>query len=445
MKCYLETFGCQMNMSDSEVVRGHLESHGFVMVDAPEDADVLLLNTCSIREHAEVRALGRLTDLYRHKRYGRGRILGVLGCVAQHHAKRIPEMLPGVDLVLGPDNYRDLPAALHRLAGGRRGVFRRARLDRRETYDGIRPRRRRGASAWVQVMRGCDRFCAYCIVPYVRGRERSRDVRSVLSEVEAAVLDGIPEVVLLGQNVNAYAWRGVGFPELLRRTARVPGIRRVRFMTSHPVNFTPETIAAMRDSGPVCNALHLPLQSGSDRILRAMNREYTVEEYIRKIDRLRAELPDVSLSTDLMVGFPGESESDFRMTLDVVRRIEFDSAYMFRYSPRRGTKAASYPGQVPDRVASNRLAELIAVQKEITARRFRCMVGSEVQVLVEGSARRGEGMLLARTEGDKTVVFPGRGEAVGTFLQIRIIDSTGATLIGERTDAVRRKAAGAHA
>jgi tRNA-2-methylthio-N6-dimethylallyladenosine synthase len=441
MKCYLETFGCQMNLSDSELVRGSLESHGFIMVDAPEEADILLMNTCSIRQHAEDRALGRLSDLYRYKKYGHGKVLGVLGCLAQHYGNRLAHLSTGVDLVMGPDSYRNLPDVLLRLTRGRLDLYRNTRLDREEMYDGIRPCRKRGVSAWVQVMRGCDRFCAYCIVPYVRGRERSRSIREITAEVSVVARSGISEVILLGQNVNAYRDGEVDFPGLLRRTARIPGIRRLRFITSHPKNFTVAMIDAMASSETICNAIHLPLQSGSDRVLRLMNRGYTVTDYIRLIDRLREEIPSVAVSTDLMVGFPGEREEDYRSTLNAVCEIGFDSAYMFKYSSRKGTKAADFSDPVPPGLATERLARLIEIQKEITAHKNRKLIGSVLPVLVEGAARRGDGFLIARTDGGKMVVFRGNGESVGTFLSVRIIDSTGATLIGRPAETGKRDAA----
>jgi len=431
MKYYLETFGCQMNSSDSEIIRGRLEESGYEPVDSPEEADVLLLNTCAVREHAEVRAIGRLTDLYRYKRYGRGRVLGILGCIAQHYGEKMIKIVPGVDLVIGPDNYRDLPRVLDSLFQGDRDFCRNVRLDRNEMYDGIRPRRMNRVSAWVQVMRGCDRFCSYCIVPYVRGRERSRDVHEVLEEVSVIASSGISEVVLLGQNVNAYSHDGVDFPELLGRVAQVDGIRRVRFITSHPLNISRELIRVVSAHPPICKALHLPLQSGSNRVLRAMNRGYSVEEYQEKIDLLRHGIPGIALSTDLMVGFPGESEDDFSRTIKAVKRIEFDNAFTFKYSPRERTRAAKFSDRVDDEVVSERLSKLIAVQREITAKKNRELVGAVLQVLVEGVAKRGEGMFLARTDGDKTVVFRGNGEHVGSLLDVRVVDTTGSTLIGE--------------
>jgi len=436
MRYYLETFGCQMNLSDSEIIRGMLEDSGHRPTESPGDADIILLNTCSVREHAEVRAIGRLTDLYRYRKYGQGKVLGMLGCIAQHHGQDSDALPSWIDIVLGPDNYRDLPRLIEGIVDSRLRKYRHTRLDRGEFYGEIRPRRMGKASAWIQVMRGCDRFCSYCIVPYVRGRERSRDVDGILEEVISAAKDGIPEVVLIGQNVNAYSFQGIDFADLLRQVARVPGIHRVRFLTSHPVNFTEKLLSTMKDHPSICKSLHLPLQSGSGRILTAMNRGYTIEEYLEKVRGLRREIPEVSLSTDLMVGFPGETEEDFGKTLDAVREVEFDHAFMFRYSPRRGTKAAKSPDQVDSEIASVRLSRLISIQKGITEKKNWKMVGSVVRVLVEGRARRGGGMVLARTEGYKKVVFKGNGEKPGSFQCVEIVGSTGATLIGERA---RRK------
>jgi tRNA-2-methylthio-N6-dimethylallyladenosine synthase len=439
MRYYLETFGCQMNSSDSEIIRGSLEETGYEPVESPDRAEIILLNTCAVREHAEVRAIGRLTDLYRYKKNGQGRILGILGCIAQQYGGEMRSIVPGIDIVVGPDNYRELPGILGDILRGDRDSYQKVRLDRSEMYDGIRPRRINDVTAWVQVMRGCDRFCSYCIVPYVRGRERSRNFNEILEEVAEIVSSEICEIVLLGQNVNAYNHNGIDFPELLRRLSRVDGIRRVRFITSHPLNITKELVGVIRDRPSICKALHLPLQSGSDRVLNAMNRGYTLSEYREKIDLLRHEIPDIALSTDLMVGFPGESENDFFETIEAAKKIEFDNAYMFKYSPRKGTRAAELSDQVDHEVASGRLSKLISFQREITAKKNRELVGLILPVLVEGVAKKGDGMFLARTEGDKMVVFRGNGGSVGSLLNVRVVDMTGTTLIGELCD-VQEKA-----
>ncbi len=434
MRYYLETFGCQMNSSDSEIIRGSLEESGYEPVESPDKAEIILLNTCAVREHAEARAIGRLTDLYRYRKNGRGRILGILGCIAQQYGGKMTSIVPGIDLVVGPDNYRELPGILGDILHGNRDSYQKVQLDRGEMYDGIRPRRISDVTAWVQVMRGCDRFCSYCIVPYVRGRERSRNINEILEEVLGIVSNEIREIVLLGQNVNAYNHNGVDFTELLRRLSRVDGLRRVRFITSHPLNITEELVGVIRERPAICKALHLPLQSGSDRVLNAMNRGYALGEYREKINLLRREIPDIALSTDLMVGFPGESENDFLETIEAVKKIEFDNAYMFKYSPRKGTRAAEFPDQVDHEVASGRLSRLIGIQREITAKKNRELVGLILPVLVEGVAKKGEGMFLARTDGDKMVVFRGNGGSVGSLLNVRVVDTTGTTLIGELCD-----------
>ncbi len=431
MKYYLETFGCQMNSSDSEIIRGRLESAGFEKIEDPGEADVLLVNTCSIREHAEIRAIGRLSDLYRFRKSGKGKVLGVLGCIPQHYGGRLLKMAPWVDLAMGPDNYRDLPGAIRSIIRGEVGLHRTMELDRRENYDGIKPVRENGASAWIQVMRGCDRFCSYCVVPYVRGRERSRDPREILEDASSVTRGGTPEIVLIGQNVNAYSFEGVDFPELLRRVSGVRGLRRLRFITSHPLDFSEELISVVRDTPAICKAIHLPLQSGSNRVLKAMNRGYTVEDYTAKVDTLRREIPSVSISTDLMVGFPGETEDDFLSTIEAVENIGFDNAYTYKYSRRKWTKASRYPDQVDPAVGSERLSRLIEVQREITVKINRALVGSELEVLVEGRAKKGKDMLLARTEGDKMVVFRGNGQPAGSLHRVRIVDIKGTTLVGK--------------
>ncbi|HID10635.1 MAG TPA: tRNA (N6-isopentenyl adenosine(37)-C2)-methylthiotransferase MiaB [Candidatus Latescibacteria bacterium] len=425
MRFYIETFGCQMNKLDSEVLSGLLEGAGLSPSDSPEDADVVLVNTCSVREHAEQRVLERLRRLARWKRERPGRILGVVGCMAQRMGWELLTDVPHLDLVAGPDSYnklpdvlerRDLPVALVEQDG--------------ELYEGVEPRREGGVRAWVAIMRGCDNFCSYCIVPYVRGRERSRPHRSVVAEVEELARESYKDVTLLGQNVNSYCDGEVDFAGLLRLVDRA-GVPRVRFLTSHPKDLSEEVLRAMAECPSLCEHLHLPIQSGSDRVLQLMRRSYTVERYIRIVEEARGLILDISITTDILVGFPGETEEDFERTLEVIRYVQFDDAYMYRYSPRPGTLAAQFPDDVPEEEKLRRLDEVIRLQREITWRVNERLVGSEVEVLIEAPAKR-DGM-LGRTRTDKPVVVRGEGLKVGDFVKVRVTGTTGPTLLGGET------------
>jgi len=425
MRFYIETFGCQMNKLDSEVLSGLLEGAGLSPSDSPEDADVVLVNTCSVREHAEQRVLERLRRLARWKRERPGRILGVVGCMAQRMGWELLTDVPHLDLVAGPDSYnklpdvlerRDLPVVLVEQDG--------------ELYEGVEPRREGGVRAWVAIMRGCDNFCSYCIVPYVRGRERSRPHRSVVAEVEELARESYKDVTLLGQNVNSYCDGEVDFAGLLRLVDRA-GVPRVRFLTSHPKDLSEEVLRAMAECPSLCEHLHLPIQSGSDRVLQLMRRSYTVERYIRIVEEARGLILDISITTDILVGFPGETEEDFERTLEVIRYVQFDDAYMYRYSPRPGTLAAQFPDDVPEEEKLRRLDEVIRLQREITWRVNERLVGSEVEVLIEAPAKR-DGM-LGRTRTDKPVVVRGEGLKVGDFVKVRVTGTTGPTLLGGET------------
>ncbi|HTD27592.1 MAG TPA: tRNA (N6-isopentenyl adenosine(37)-C2)-methylthiotransferase MiaB, partial [Candidatus Elarobacter sp.] len=327
---YVETYGCQMNVADTELMLGHLAAHGYTRTEAAEAADVILLNTCAIREHAEARVLGRLGELARHKRRRPDVRLGVTGCMAQHLRERLAERAPWVDVLVGPDGYRRLPELLR---GGDGDPHVALRLDPSETYADLPVAREGGVRAWVTVMRGCDRFCTFCIVPYVRGRERSLPGRVLVAQVRALAAAGVREVVFLGQTVNAYHDGAWDFAELLRRAAEVPGLLRIRFTSPHPSDMSPRVIEAMAECPPVAPQLHLPVQSGSDRVLDRMGREYTAAGYEDLVARLRARVPGLALSTDVIVGFPGEDEDDFASTEALVRRVRYDSAFLFKYSP----------------------------------------------------------------------------------------------------------------
>jgi tRNA-2-methylthio-N6-dimethylallyladenosine synthase len=431
-KLYIETYGCQMNLADTEVLLGHLGQHGYRRTASPTDADVILLNTCAIRGHAEERVLGRLAELVRHKARRPDVQLGIAGCMAQHVRDRLLAKIPFVDFVVGPDAYRRLPDLL---AESGEDALVDVRLDRAETYADIAPERDRGVRAWVTIMRGCDKFCTFCVVPYVRGRERSVPVEAVLRQVHEAAEAGYREVVYLGQTVNAYRDGDVDFAELLRRTNDVAGIERIRFTSPHPSDMTERAIEAMATCAKVCPQLHLPLQSGSDRVLAKMERRYTVAEYLDLVTRLRRAIPDIALTTDLMVGFPGEEETDFLATCTLIREVEFDGAFMFKYSARSGTKAFKWQETVSEDEKGRRLQAVIALQEEQSACINRRLIGSTTQVLIEGPARRREGWLAGKSPQFKTVVFPANGiradgARVGEVVQVHVTGTTAHTLVG---------------
>ncbi len=467
-KAYVETYGCQMNISDGELMQGILASHGYVLASRPEDADVILVNTCAIREHAEQRVLGRVGELYRLKRENPDLVIGVTGCMAQRMGTALLDRAPYVDLVMGPDGYRHLPEALAgigRLAPGRdreadtdvrqgagrggagvqlpvlRAAQRKAEaagarkavldLEPHENYEGLEVSRTSEVSAWVPVQRGCDYRCTYCIVPYVRGSEKNRQPEQVLDEVGDIAARGIPEVVLLGQTVNSYRHGDWDFARLLRAVARVDGIRRVRFTSPHPNDVTPELLAVMAEEPAVCRQLHLPVQAGHDRTLKRMLRRYTVAEYMAKVEMARAAVPDLALSTDVIVAFPGETEAEYEATLDLLRAVRFDDAYLYRYSARDGTPATRLPAQdfIADDAAQARLERVIDVQRAIQAEINRSEVGRLEEVLVERQARTA-GDVLGRTERNKVVAFPGPPSLVGSFVRVRLTDTTGATFMG---------------
>lgn len=424
---YIETYGCQMNVADTELMFGHLGRNGYSRADDPATADVLLLNTCAIRENAEERIIGRLGQLARFKARRPSVQLGIAGCMAQHVRDRLLHRLPFVDFVVGPDAYRRLPELL-RDAGG--DPFVDVRLDRDETYADIAPARSSGVRGWVTIMRGCDKFCTFCIVPYVRGRERSLPADAILAQVRDLADDGCREIVFLGQTVNAYRDGDTDFASLLRRTNEIGGVERIRFTSPHPSDMNPAVVAAMGECDKVCPQLHLPLQSGSDRILERMARDYSVASYRRLVDDLRVAVPGIALSTDIIVGFPGETDADFEATLAVMDEVGYDSAFMFQYSPRSMTKAAKFEDTVPDDEKARRLQQVIAAQRVRSESVYRSQIGSVHEVLVEAPARRREGWLVGKTPHFRTTVFPSGVAQPGDLVHVTIDDASTQTLIG---------------
>ncbi len=486
LRAYVETYGCQMNISDGELMQGILARHGYSLAATPDAANVILVNTCAVREHAEQRVLGRVSQLNRFKQERPGVVLGVTGCMAQRLGESLLEKAPYVDLVMGPDGYRRLPEALARLHGSGAGGEGEARpapesasaapptpgarargalpvialpgdgsAEERETfsggvaaaadgrlavlgfqphenYEGLEVRRTSRIGAWVPVQRGCDYRCTYCIVPYVRGAEKNRHPRHVLDEVRGIADQGIPEVTLLGQTVNSYRHGDWDFARLLREVARVDGVRRVRFTSPHPNDVTPALLEVMGSEQAVCKQLHLPVQAGHDRTLKRMLRRYTVASYFERVRLVRDAIPEIALSTNVIVAFPGETEAEFEATLDLMREVRFDNAYLYKYSAREGTPATRLPAGdfVNADEAQRRLEVLIALQRDIQAEINRGELGRVVEVLVERNARS-PGDVLGRTDRNKFVAFEGATDLIGRFVHVRLIDTTGATFLGE--------------
>ena len=425
---YVETYGCQMNVSDSELMLGKLASAGYAPVDQPDGADVILVNTCAIRDHAEQRVIGRLGELKRHMKADT--VMGVTGCMAQRLGPTLLEKARHVSLVIGPDGYRALPALVDGARRGERAIA--TTFDLEEHYEDFAPRRFDRVKAWIPVQRGCDYRCTYCIVPTTRGSERSRRLEDVVREVEGVVADGMSEIVLLGQTVNSYNDGRHDFADLLRRTGSVPGVRRVRFTSPHPNDFSERVIAALAEVPAVCEHVHLPMQSGSTRTLKRMLRRYTREEYLECVARLRAAVPGLALTTDVIVGFPGETDADFEETLSAVEAVGFVDAYTFIFSPRDGTPATRLPAEltVPAEVASERLQRLVALVRTGARQRNLALLGTRHEVLVEREAKRGEAMLMTRTRDFKTVLVPGDASMLGSYLTVELTGTTGSTFTG---------------
>ena len=425
-RLYIETYGCQMNVADTELMLGVLAREGYVQTDTPEGADVLLVNTCAVRDNAEQRVIGRLGELQQHTRHGG--VLGVVGCMAQRLGPRLLEQVPRVDIVAGPDAYRNLAALVAQAAAGDRGADTAFRSW--EHYEDVPPAREAGATAFVTVQRGCDYKCTFCIVPYTRGPERSRKLEDVVREVCALAGQGTSEVTLLGQTVNSYHDGTADFADLLRAVGAVDGIRRVRFTSPYPTDFTDRVIEAMATVPAVCEHVHLPAQSGSNAVLRRMLRRYTREQYLDVVARLRAALPGITFSTDLIVGFPGETEAQFQETLSLVAEAGFDDAYTFRYSVREGTPAMRLADQVPEAVGAERLERLIAAVRAQARARHVGRVGQVVEVLLERPARRGD-LLLGRSRTNLLALVDLPASAIGEYHTVQLTGTTGSTFTSQ--------------
>jgi tRNA-2-methylthio-N6-dimethylallyladenosine synthase len=444
-RVYVETYGCQMNVADSDLIGSVLAEAGYAVAARADEADVIVVNTCAVREKAEERVIARAGELGAAKRRRPGTVLAIVGCMAEHLKDGLAERAPAVDVIAGPDSYRRLPdllarsrAQLHRNAAPGAAPAAPAtlppvidvKLDKAETYEGLSGAAGGdGVSGFVTIQRGCDKFCTFCVVPFTRGRERGTPPREVLRQVRELADAGYREVVLLGQTVNSYRWDDVTFAELLRAVARVDGIARVRFTSPYPVDFTDDVIAALADEPKLCKYVHLPVQSGSDRVLDRMRRGYTVDGYRAIVAALRRAMPQIALSTDLLTGFSGETEDDHRATLDLMRELRFDSAFMFAYSERDLTYAAKkLPDDVPPAVKQRRLAEIVALQEQISAEVFAAHVGRRERVLVHGPSKRDPAQLMGRTDGFKTVILPPGVGAIGALIDVTIERATLATL-----------------
>ena len=419
-----------MNVSDSELVESILIKKGYKAIIDPDNADVLFVNTCSIREHAEDKVhslLGRYNVLKSKKP---DMIIGVLGCMAQSLKHDILENKPYIDIVLGPDSYRKLPELLNRHKINKQSLVD-TELSRYEVYDDLFPSRKKGINAWITIMRGCDKFCTFCIVPFTRGRERSRSIDGIVNEIKNAVKDGFTEVTLLGQNVNSYNFDGQKFHVLLENVARVPGLKRLRYTSPHPQDITIELLDIMARYDNICNSIHLPLQSGSDRILKRMNRTYTSDHFINIVRKIREILPSAGISTDIIVGFPGESEKDFSATINVMEKINFDSAFTFKYSPRNGTKASGYEDQINEDIKQKRLEQIISLQKSHTILRNQSYLGKIENVLIEKQSKRNIGKWAGRTDSNKWVIFDKDHASIKDIVPVLIMEARGITLHGK--------------
>ena len=419
-----------MNVSDSELVESVLIKEGYNAIDNPDIADVLFVNTCSIREHAEDKVhslLGRYNLLKKNKP---SMIIGVLGCMAQSLKHDILENKPYVDIVLGPDSYRKLPELLNRHKTNNKSIVD-TKLSRFEVYDDLFPNRREGVNAWITIMRGCDKFCTFCIVPFTRGRERSRSIQGIVDEAKNAVNNGFFEITLLGQNVNSYNYKGKNFSTLLENVAKISGLKRIRYTSPHPQDISMELLDVMSEYDNICNSIHLPLQSGSDSVLRRMNRTYTRKHFIELAKIIRNKIPNAGISTDIIVGFPGETEEDFISTLSVMDEVRFDSAFTFKYSPRKGTKALEYEDHLDEEIKQKRLQSIIALQKTHTEIRNQSYIGKIENVLIEKQSKRDSLKWAGRTDSNKWVIFDKGNAKIKDIVPVLITKSKDITLHGK--------------
>lgn len=438
-KVYIETYGCQMNQSDSEIVGAIVEENGLEVIEDINQADIIFVNTCSIRDNAEQRVKNRLGEFEAIKKRKPELRIGVLGCMAERMKEELFMENKSVDIIVGPDSYRDIPKLLNLAESGQKAAN--VILSEEETYSEITPVRlsSNGVSAFISIMRGCENFCSYCVVPYTRGKERSRDYNSIIKEAEDLFSKGYKEITLLGQNVNSYLWENenekINFAKLIEMVAKVSPLLRIRFSTSHPKDISEELIDVIARNNNICKSLHLPVQSGSSRMLKKMNRKYTREDYIGKIDMIKSKIPDISLSTDIIAGFCSETIEDHNDTLSIMEYANYDYAFMFNYSQRPNTLAEKkYEDDVPSEEKTKRLNEIIDLQRKLSLASNKRDIGKEFEILVEGVSKRSKEKLFGRTSQNKVVIFDNKGVSIGNYVNVKIEDCTSATLIGQLTD-----------
>jgi tRNA-2-methylthio-N6-dimethylallyladenosine synthase len=429
-KVYIETYGCAMNFSDTEIVLSVLSEFGYNETEDIKESDVILLNTCSIRENAETRIYNRLKHLSAYKKKNPYKVIGILGCMAERLRHDLMEKEKFVDLIVGPDEYRKIPHLIDSLIEtGEKGVA--VQLSKVETYDDIIPKRKEGIISWISVMRGCDKFCTFCVVPFTRGRERSRKVESIIKEAKVLFDEGIKDVTLLGQNVNSFNDAGDDFADLLRKVAIAVPEMRFRYSTSHPYDCSKKLIETMGEHDNICKYLHLPVQSGSERVLKLMNRLYTIEQYMKIMNYAKELMPGIGLSTDIITGFPTESDEDHKMTLNLLEEVEYDGAYTFAYSPRENTKSYRMPDDVPYEVKTQRLDEIIQIQRKVSAKIYKNMVGKSKDILIESVSKKSNDYLMGRTDCNKSVILPREKNKIGDIVNVKIVKSNSATLFAE--------------
>ncbi|MBC8313043.1 MAG: tRNA (N6-isopentenyl adenosine(37)-C2)-methylthiotransferase MiaB [Candidatus Cloacimonetes bacterium] len=422
------TYGCQMNVADSEVVVRILTKAGYEFTENLNDSDIIIFNSCTVRQHAEDRVVGRITQEGSRKKAKHNLLIGLIGCVAQRIGNELLNKIDSLDFVAGTDQYRNLPeiiefAKLKNISNLQENY--------NENYEDIYPLRKKNVNAFVTIMRGCNNFCSYCIVPYVRGKERSRNFKAILSEVEKAGKNGFKDITLLGQNVNSYNFGKCNFAELLKKISKLSSIERIRFVTSHPKDLSDEVINVMANEEKICEHIHLPMQSGSDKILQSMNRKYTKTHYLKLVDKLRNSIPDIAITTDVMCGFPDETEKDFLETYDLMKKIKFDYTFTFKYSPRNGTAAEKFDNQIDEKIRLERLQKLINLQEKITLQKYKEQIGKSVKVYVENISKKDENEVSGRTCDNKIVVFSADKNLIGKFVKVKIYDAIGWTLKGK--------------
>lgn len=427
---FIETYGCQMNKNDSERISNILQNNGLQKTNTMKNADIIIINTCTVRQHAENRALGRAQGLAGWKKKSSKRRLGIVGCTAQRLGKELIKTIPHVDFIVGPDQYRLFPDIIYDDA---KKPYINTEFKDNETYEKLLPAcDSNSVSSFVTISRGCSNFCSYCIVPYTRGKLRSRDSKDITKEIKYLIRSGKSEIILLGQNVNSYYDGKYHFSDLLKIISQINGVLRVRFMTSHPKDLSEDILQVMRQQKNICPHLHLPVQSGSTRILALMNRQYSREDYTNLLARARDLIPDLSLTTDIMVGFPGETENDFIQTVDLINEIAFDNAFLYRYSSRPGTRAATMTNQIPEKIKLKRLNTIIKLQRKISLKKKKAMIGKEVEVIPETYSKYSQSELRGKTPTNLDIIFPGDEAIIGNLVSIKLKECKGATLKGER-------------